>query len=239
MLPLSTDVTMLEFRRPENFDYLSGQFVSIACLGLNANEFHPFTLTSSPDEANLTIHIRAVGPWTRHIRKLYDDSLINQGPLPKIYLDGPYGEAHQDWFRYDVSVLVGGGIGVTPFASILKDIVFRSNLKYKAKCQKVYFIWVTRSQRQFEWLVDIIRSLEKLDQNKVVSTHIFITQFYGKFDLRTILLYICERHYQRISSKSLFTNLEAVTHFSRPNFGQFFKTIQSVHNSVSAKNVFN
>lgn len=30
------------------------------------------------------------------------------------------GEGHQDWWRYEVSVLVGGGIGVTPFASILK-----------------------------------------------------------------------------------------------------------------------
>jgi predicted ferric reductase len=42
--------------------------------------------------------------------------------LPKIYLDGPYGEGHQDWWRYEVSILVGGGIGVTPFASILKGI---------------------------------------------------------------------------------------------------------------------
>lgn len=133
-----TGVTMLEFRRPENFQYISGQFVRIACMGLNQNEFHPFTLTSSPDEANLTVHIRAVGPWTRHIRKLYDESINSELQLPKIYLDGPYGEGHQDWFRYDVSVLVGGGIGVTPFASILKDIVFRSNIKYKVKCRKVW-----------------------------------------------------------------------------------------------------
>ncbi len=30
------------------------------------------------------------------------------------------GEGHQDWWRHEVSILVGGGIGVTPFASILK-----------------------------------------------------------------------------------------------------------------------
>ena len=28
--------------------------------------------------------------------------------LPKIFLDGPYGEGHQDWLKYDVAVLVGG-----------------------------------------------------------------------------------------------------------------------------------
>lgn len=53
---------------------------------------------------------------------------------------------------------------------------------------QVYFLWVTKTQKQFEWLVDIIRDLENVDKGKTVSIHIFITQFYQKFDLRTILL---------------------------------------------------
>lgn len=56
---------------------------------------------------------------------------------PKLYLDGPFGEGHQEWDDYQVSVLVGGGIGVTPFASILKDLVFKSSGKSKIRCQKV------------------------------------------------------------------------------------------------------
>ena len=55
----------------------------------------------------------------------------------QIFLDGPYGEGHQDWYKYDVAVLVGGGIGVTPFASILKDIAYRSKNKEKIQCKKV------------------------------------------------------------------------------------------------------
>lgn len=51
--------------------------------------------------------------------------------LPKLFLDGPYGEGHQDWWRYDVSILVGGGIGVTPFASILKGTEQNNFLTYK------------------------------------------------------------------------------------------------------------
>ena len=54
-----------------------------------------------------------------------------------MYVDGPYGEGHQDWHRYDVSILVGGGIGVTPFASILKDIVEKSRSNVKFQCRKV------------------------------------------------------------------------------------------------------
>ena len=55
----------------------------------------------------------------------------------QLYLDGPFGEGHQDWYRYKVAVLVGGGIGVTPFASILKDIIFRSKMAQRFPCKKV------------------------------------------------------------------------------------------------------
>lgn len=37
-------------------------------------------------------------------------------------------------------------------------------------------------------MVDILRELEKTDAKNTVSIHIFVTQFYQKFDLRTILL---------------------------------------------------
>jgi len=41
---------------------------------------------------------------------------------PKLYIDGPYGSASQDHVKYDILVLVGLGIGATPFISILKDV---------------------------------------------------------------------------------------------------------------------
>lgn len=56
----------------------------------------------------------------------------------QLYLDGPFGEGHQEWTDYEVSVLVGAGIGVTPFASILKDLVFKSSVKCKFHCKKVH-----------------------------------------------------------------------------------------------------
>jgi len=34
----------------------------------------------------------------------------------------------------------------------------------------------------------VLRETEKVDINNTVSIHIFVTQFYQKFDLRTILL---------------------------------------------------
>lgn len=55
-------------------------------------------------------------------------------------MDGPYGESHQNWDRYNISIMVAGGIGVTPFASILKDIVHKVNQKLNVGCKKVKFI---------------------------------------------------------------------------------------------------
>lgn len=105
---------------------------------------------------------------------------------------------------------------------------------------------------------DVIREAEENDHNNLLVTHIFITQFYEKFDLRTTMLvsllmnlinryfilifsphkYICERHFQRISNKSLFTGLKAKTHFGRPNFNVFFESLQQEHRDVERVGVF-
>ncbi|XP_068882317.1 dual oxidase 2 [Aphelocoma coerulescens] len=236
---LPSGVTHLQFQRPQDFDYKSGQWVRIACVALGTTEYHPFTLTSAPHDDTLSLHIRAVGPWTTRLRELYSpENLGLLGTLPKLYLDGPFGEGHQEWNKFEVSVLVGGGIGVTPFASILKDLVFKSSINSKLLCKKIYFIWVTRTQRQFEWLTDIIREVEELDKNSLVSVHIYITQLAEKFDLRTTMLYICERHFQKVLNKSLFTGLRSITHFGRPPFVPFFSSLQEVHPEVQKIGVF-
>ncbi|XP_072529795.1 dual oxidase 1 [Salminus brasiliensis] len=236
---LPSGVTHLEFKRPQGFAYRSGQWVRVACLELGTDEYHPFTLTSAPHEETLSLHIRAVGPWTSKLREIYNpDRLKEMGSYPKLYLDGPFGEGHQEWKDFEVSVLVGGGIGVTPFASILKDLVFKSSAKLKVQCKKVYFIWVTRTQRQFEWVSDIIREVEEIDDQELVSVHIYITQLAEKFDLRTTMLYVCERHFQKVWNRSLFTGLRSITHFGRPPFLAFFSSLQEVHPEVDKIGVF-
>lgn len=235
---LPSDVTYLEFKRPLSFDYKAGQWVRIACLAQSPNEYHPFTLTSCPNEDTLKLHIRAVGPWTMNLRNIYNPGVLRDSPYPKLYLDGPFGEGHQDWYKYDVSVLVGGGIGVTPFASILKDLIEKSSRGFSMKCKKVFFLWVTKDQKQYEWLTDIIQEVERTDERQLLDTHIFITQFPEKFDFRTIMLYICERHFQKFAGKSLFTGLRAITHFGRPNFNSFLMSLSEEYSKVEEFGVF-
>lgn len=88
---LSAGVTHLEFKRPQGFAYRSGQWVRIACLRLGTDEYHPFTLTSAPHEETLSLHIRAVGPWTSQLRELYtEESLLELGSYPKVGVVGSF-----------------------------------------------------------------------------------------------------------------------------------------------------
>jgi len=54
---------------------------------------------------------------------------------------------------------------------------------------------VTRDQKQYEWLVDIIKDVEEDDKLGILQTHIFITQLQHKFDLRaTMMVGVCFHH---------------------------------------------
>lgn len=85
VVPVSSlDVLFLQVKRPTNFHYKSGQWLRIACLKHNKSEYHPFTLTSAPHEEYLNLHIRAIGPWTIQMFRLYDPRLVQGNAFPKV-----------------------------------------------------------------------------------------------------------------------------------------------------------
>jgi predicted ferric reductase len=43
----------------------------------------------------------------------------------QIYIDGPFGSPSSNIYRAEHAVLIGTGIGITPFASILQSIMHR------------------------------------------------------------------------------------------------------------------
>lgn len=59
--------------------------------------------------------------------------------LPKICIDGPYGAASQDHSKYEILLLIGLGIGATPFISILKDIA-NGLKKVITRIQTIFFL---------------------------------------------------------------------------------------------------
>ena len=153
---LPSQVIGIYFKRPTSFDYLAGQWLKVASAVQNPSEFHSFTISSAPHEEYLSLHIRAVGPWTFNFREHYNPVNLRGQPYPKLFIDGPFGEGHQDWSHYEVSILVGGGIGVTPFASILKELVHRFNIGARITCKKVSIIYYYDFKYSLEMVVIIL-----------------------------------------------------------------------------------
>uniref|UniRef100_A0A915MH54 NAD(P)H oxidase (H2O2-forming) n=1 Tax=Meloidogyne javanica TaxID=6303 RepID=A0A915MH54_MELJA len=122
---LPSDIIYIQFKRPHSFKFRSGQWVRISCPALSCafNEHHAFSLASAPQAQTLALFIKAVGPWTWSLRNEITEAQENGLVYPVLNLDGPYGDGNQEWYNHEVVVMVGGGIGVTPYASTLMDLV--------------------------------------------------------------------------------------------------------------------
>ena len=81
-------------------------------------------------------------------------------PLPEVRIDGPYGAPAEDVFNVEVAVLVGAGIGVTPFASILKHIWYRQKHGNLGRLTRVEFFWVCRDAPSFGWFQSLLQEVE-------------------------------------------------------------------------------
>lgn len=122
--------------------------------------------------------------------------------LPRVFIDGPFGSASEDVFKYEIAVLVGAGIGVTPFASILKSIWYRMNYpKQKTRLRKVYFFWVCRDFGSFEWFKSLLNAIEAQDMDSHIEIH--AVRFPACYSIRplTVSLILCVHSTSRQRSK--------------------------------------
>lgn len=51
--------------KKQGFTMKSGQYIFLQCPSVSHLEWHPFTLTSAPEEPFFSVHVRAVGDWTQ------------------------------------------------------------------------------------------------------------------------------------------------------------------------------
>nr|QVP25928.1 membrane-bound NADPH oxidase [Hordeum vulgare subsp. vulgare] len=115
----------------------------LKCPTISPFEWHPFSITSAPGDDYISVHIQTRGDWTQELKHIFvenymspclpgrasfgDLGMAEQKSPPRLLVDGPYGAPAQDFRNYDVLLLVGLGIGATPFISILRDLL--NNIK--------------------------------------------------------------------------------------------------------------
>jgi NADPH oxidase len=239
-----------------SFKYTPGQWLFVQVPELSRWQWHPFTITSAPEDPYVSIHVRQVGDWTHALgdrlgvgpttvasmtkaamrgsekssqygtRGDFVELDANAGPLPAIRIDGPYGAPAEDVFDVEVAVLIGAGIGVTPFASILKHIWYRQRRGNLGTLRRVEFFWVCRDAPSFGWFQSLLQEVESAQADpNFLRINIYLTQKIEEDMLWNIAVNDAGAEYDPL------TLLRTRTMFGRPNwmtiYGQLRQAIDS------------
>ncbi|XP_063288295.1 NADPH oxidase 1 [Pelobates fuscus] len=209
--------------KKQGFSMEVGQYIFINCPTISTLEWHPFTLTSAPEEDFFSVHIRSAGDWTE---KLIQDFQEKADNTPRLEVDGPFGTASEDVFKYEVSMLVGAGIGVTPFASILKSIWYKLQKEdQRLKTQKIYFYWICRDTGAFAWFADLLRSLEQemisSGKDGFLNYRLFLTNWDSSIAGHAIV------HFDEATDA--VTGLRQKTSYGRPLWENEFSMVSEAH----------
>uniref|UniRef100_A0A672ZK49 NADPH oxidase, EF-hand calcium binding domain 5 n=1 Tax=Sphaeramia orbicularis TaxID=375764 RepID=A0A672ZK49_9TELE len=268
---LPSKVTHLVIKRPQFFHFKPGDYIYINIPVIAKYEWHPFTISSAPEQSDsLWLHIRSMGQWTNRLYEYFRQpesqtvspkrlttSLRNRRQVSakfgenhrfcniKCYIDGPYGTPTRQIFASEHAVLIGAGIGITPFASILQSIIYRRrkqncpNCNYswcenikdsEMKLRKVDFIWINRDQKSFEWFVSLLTKLE-MDQadeepeGRFLEMHMYMTSALSKNDMKAIGLQMALDLLAKKEKRDSITGLRTRTQPGRPEWGKVFQKV--------------
>ncbi|EOA17991.1 hypothetical protein CARUB_v10006425mg [Capsella rubella] len=251
-------VLTLQMSRPKNFKYKSGQYMFVNCPAVSPFEWHPFSITSTPQEDFLSVHIKSLGDWTEAIQGVFSE-VSKPSPaggtlhgadsprFPRIMLDGPYGAPAQDYKKYEVVLLIGLGIGATPMISIIKEIISNTETKEQLsqmekgskqepqgkketfKTRRAYFYWVTKEQGTFDWFKNIMNEIAERDKSKVIDLHNHCTSVYEEGDVRSALIRMIQSLNYAKNGLDIVAGTRVMSHFARPNWKNVYKQIAMDH----------
>ncbi|KAH6708852.1 FAD-binding domain-containing protein [Leptodontidium sp. MPI-SDFR-AT-0119] len=237
------DAVEIQFKKP-SMKYKAGQWLFLNVPSVSSQQWHPFTITSCPYDDYISVHVRQVGDFTRALAdalgagpaqsKLYDGvdqngiyevALQNGQTMPTLRIDGPYGAPAEDVLDNEIAVLIGTGIGVTPWAAILKNIWHMRNGSHPpTRLRRIEFIWVCRDTTSVEWFQTLLSSLEAQSSDSTgrpgasssgsefLRIHTYLTQ---RIDIDTAQNIVLNSVGAAVDP---LTELKSRTNFGRPDF---------------------
>src|SRR3990167_2923399 len=128
------------FKPPSPFAYTAGQFIELHLPHKNPDgrgEKHWFTLSSSPSEKLLSISTKYAGEKSSSFKK----TLWSLSPGAKVSMSDPMGDFVLPKDKNIPLVFVAGGIGVTPFRSMVKWLLDSGDER------QIQFIWAINEPR--------------------------------------------------------------------------------------------
>ncbi|KAI3850897.1 hypothetical protein MKX03_035952 [Papaver bracteatum] len=123
---LPCDTVELNFLKDPELRYTSTSIVFVNIPSISKIQWHPFTITSNSnlEPEKLSLVIKKEGSWSQKLHQIL--STASSVDHLDVCIEGPYGPASTHFMRHDTLVMVCGGSGITPFISIIREIIFRS-----------------------------------------------------------------------------------------------------------------
>ncbi|KAM7274351.1 hypothetical protein ACFE04_029015 [Oxalis oulophora] len=124
---LSCETVELNFAKCPSLNYNPTSIMFVNVPGISKLQWHPFTITSNSnlEAEKLSVVIKSEGSWSKKLHHLLspDSSIENL----EVSVEGPYGPTSTDFLRHETLVMVSGGSGITPFISIIRELIFSSS----------------------------------------------------------------------------------------------------------------
>jgi len=111
-----------------------GQYAFIGFDQSGLKEPHPFSFSSTPNDKQIRFSVKMSGDYTPKLKGLM------LGTTASVW--GAYGRLNQNFFSHRDVVCITGGIGVTPFVSLIS-----AELK-QPKNRQIYFFYTAKSESQ-------------------------------------------------------------------------------------------
>ncbi|MBW1974028.1 MAG: ferric reductase-like transmembrane domain-containing protein [Deltaproteobacteria bacterium] len=118
------------------------------------SEPHPFTLSCIPGEGVICCTVKGVGNFSKRLRTAH--------PGTEFLCEGPYGVFTPDFTKEKKLVFIAGGIGVTPFLSMIRYAV-HNNLPVT-----IDLIWGNKAKRDIIAYSELSRYVKKFPGLRVV-----------------------------------------------------------------------
>ncbi|KAF8044041.1 hypothetical protein BT93_A2123 [Corymbia citriodora subsp. variegata] len=126
---LPSGMIELNFAKSPEVKYNPTSIMFVNIPSISKLQWHPFTVTSSssmePDR--LSIAIKCQGSWSRRLFRSLSSSSSSSLDHLQVSVEGPYGPASSQFLRHETLVMVSGGSGITPFISIIREILHQTN----------------------------------------------------------------------------------------------------------------
>ncbi|KAJ8529211.1 hypothetical protein K7X08_036046 [Anisodus acutangulus] len=148
---LTCETVELNFSKIPGLEYSPTSVMFLNVPSISKLQWHPFTVTSnsSLESDTISVVIKCEGSWTK---KLYDVmSLPSPVDRLDVSVEGPYGPASTHFLRHDTLVLISGGSGITPFISIIRELIYMSST-LKCKTPEILLVSVFKNSSQLSML---------------------------------------------------------------------------------------